>query len=82
MLTTPNSVGSFSRLITVALSTMSAPAIITGSIVRCGIAPRDRRGRGIGCKAIVIGRADADAIVDIAVWDAAGMQGERENQAS
>src|SRR5215469_5596530 len=39
METTPNSVGSFSRLITLCTSTTKRDAIITGSMVACGTAP-------------------------------------------
>jgi hypothetical protein len=41
MLTTANSVGSFSRLITLCTSTMKREAITTGSMVDCGVAPPD-----------------------------------------
>src|SRR6266446_1855201 len=39
METTPNSVGSFSRLMTLCTSTTKRDAIITGSMVACGAAP-------------------------------------------
>jgi hypothetical protein len=39
METTPNSVGSFSRLLTLCTSTTKRDAIITGSMVACGTAP-------------------------------------------
>jgi len=39
IVTRPNSVGSFSRLITLCTSTTKRAAIITGSMVDCGTAP-------------------------------------------
>ena len=74
--TTPNSVGSFSRLITLCTSTMKRAAIITGSIVVCGAEPWPPRPWNLIEQTVRRGGADTDAVADIAMGEGAVMQGE------